>query len=103
MRKLSIAVVALVMAAGCGGRAKQACDRLEELCGAMGKSPSCSSDLPDLKKQLGADSYDRMLTCTAEADSCPEALGCFAGGVGTMLDSWGTQFEHGLGKVREPR
>ncbi len=103
MRTLTIAALSLVMGAGCGGRAKQACDRLEKLCGETDEAKSCSRDLPELKDQLGADNYDRMLTCTADANSCPEALGCLAGGVGNMLDKWGDQFEHGLSKVRDHR
>jgi hypothetical protein len=87
MKKLL--VVAVVLAAG-GWLAyakvlrpapKRACDRLAELCGEHRKSDDTScSDFFDELASSGGEDNGKTAQCVLDARSCPEAIGCTAGG-----------------------
>ena len=87
----TILVVAIVL--GVGGwlayakvlrpAPKRACDRLVELCGDAGRDKSDDKSCTDFFDQVansGGDEGGKSARCVLEAKSCPEAIGCAAGG-----------------------
>ena len=62
---------------------KRACDHIAELCGDSGRGrsddKSCGEFFDALAKQGGEDT-GKTAHCVLEAKSCPEAIGCTAGG-----------------------
>ena len=61
---------------------KRACARLHELCNEQSgdaDDKSCT-DFFDALKNSGGDATDKTAQCVLEAQSCPEAIGCTAGG-----------------------
>lgn len=96
-----IVIATACATAACHGAGERGvCKHLAKLCGDDIIDDSCPSDLADLKDALG-DSYGKMMACAHDAESCPEAAGCFAGGFGHAFDRWQKQFEHGMGKVMD--
>jgi hypothetical protein len=93
-------IAGVLLIAACGSNENAVCKHLVKLCGDDIIDDSCASDLKDLKDVLGA-SYGKAMTCAAEASSCPEVAGCFAGGFGHAADRWQQQFEHGVDRVME--
>lgn len=97
MRQISLV---LLLVAACNPLAnrteKKVCERLESLCGE--EPDECVDALVALEEPMGA-SYDKALTCAAEARSCGEALGCLVGGMGSELMRFGTDFGTGMQKM----
>jgi hypothetical protein len=62
---------------------KRACDRIAELCGDSGRGKSddksCSGFFDEVARN-GGDDAGKTAQCVLEAKSCPEAIGCTAGG-----------------------
>ncbi|MCU1277273.1 MAG: hypothetical protein JWM53_819 [bacterium] len=62
---------------------KRACDRIAELCGDSGRGKlddkSCSDFFDELAKN-GGENTGKTAACVLDAKSCPEAIGCTAGG-----------------------
>lgn len=58
---------------------KRACDRLAQLCGDSGKSDdgSCSDFFDEVAK---TEESHKTADCVLAAKTCPEAIGCTAGG-----------------------
>ena len=80
---------------------KRACDRLAELCGDSGRGTSDQQECTDFFDTLAkSDSNERGKTaqCVLEAKSCPEALGCTAGGAVKLGAGVAKGFFEGFGK-----
>lgn len=80
---------------------KRACDRLEELCGdsARDKSDDKScTDFFDALKRNGGDDTDKTAQCVLEARTCPEAIGCTAGGAVKLGTGVAKNFLDGFAK-----
>jgi hypothetical protein len=93
------AVVIAVLVIGCGkGKEQRVCEHGAKLCDDADELSSCSAKLKDLKDVMG-DSYGNSLDCALDANSCPEFVGCFIGGIGAGIEAFGKQFEHGVDKV----
>lgn len=117
MKKLvALAVVALVVvgivkvvgARSPEGKARTACENIMEKCDGLARlggakhgltakdADDCTKDLAGAKDQLG-DSYNEMMSCVADADSCGEVLGCMGGAfvneIGDQLDGMEDGFE----------
>jgi hypothetical protein len=105
-QRLSLSVILLltgVVATGCdviNPPEKRACARVSSLCGLEPEAAGqCSQKLSELSRDLGKERLDKLATCVAEAQSCPEAGGCMAGvGLSALTDSAG-KFLKGLGKT----
>lgn len=87
MKKL--AIVALLV--GVGGwfawakvlrpAPKRACAHLHELCNDRSDDEkSCDDFFDAIRNNSGADDADKTAQCVLDARSCPEAIGCTAGG-----------------------
>lgn len=94
----------LVGMAACGKSASrsevEACDRMAKLCGEEFSSTErkeCVEDWPNFRKQFGEETANKFLTCTREAKSCAEVMGCAVGVLGNM----GKDFEKGLDKMMD--
>jgi hypothetical protein len=62
---------------------RRACDRLADLCGDAKRDASddkSCSDFFDALQKNGGDDTDKTAQCVLDARSCPEAIGCTAGG-----------------------
>ena len=62
---------------------RRACDRLAALCGDSGRDASDDKSCTDFFDELGksgGDQSGKTAQCVLEAKSCPEAIGCTAGG-----------------------
>lgn len=113
MKKLLafLVVVALVGGAGFFGYRemrpeRRACRKLASLCERVDKSTaaeenskSCESTFAELRDTSGPDSVDKPAQCILDSKTCPEATGCFVGGVGGgLIRGLGSEFLKGLGK-----
>lgn len=93
--------VLIAFVLGCGGskasKAKQACDRLDSMCG----------DLIDNCEDALANADAKVVSCVLDAKSCPEILGCVMGEVQRELDpvfdQWEHDFDRGFGKTKHSR
>ena len=96
--------VALCVVGACGGnnadKAQALCAHLEKRCGADAIEPSCAKDVAELAEPMG-ESYGKTIDCGIAAASCPEIIGCFAGGLGATVDRWKSQFDKGVDKMRD--
>ena len=89
MKKLLVVAV-IVAAAGWLAYAKllrptpqRACDRIAQLCGDSGRASSDDKSCADFFDALAAhgdEQSGKTAQCVLDARSCPEALGCTAGG-----------------------
>ena len=61
-----------------GSPAKRACSRMAELCGDKDVK-KCEDDFAELRKIGGDESVDKQAQCMANAQTCGEAAGCYAG------------------------
>jgi hypothetical protein len=59
---------------------KRACARLHELCNDHDSDDKSCTDFFDALKNTGGEANDKTAQCVLEAKSCPEAIGCTAGG-----------------------
>jgi len=102
-----VGIVKVVGARSPEGRARNACENIMEKCEGLAKlggskgftskdTEECTSDLAGAKDQLG-DSYNEMMSCVSDADSCGEVLGCMGGAfmneIGDQLDGADKGFE----------
>lgn len=87
MKKLL--VVAVVVAAGWIAYAKvlrpapkRACAHLHDLCNSQTRDDdaSCTDFFDAIRDNGGSDAADKTATCVLDARTCPEAIGCAAGG-----------------------
>jgi len=95
-------MVLVLCVAACGKSASksevEACDRMAKLCGedfTAAERRECIDGWPEFRKSFGEDTANKFSSCTREAKSCPEVLGCATGLIGTM----GKDFEKGLDKM----
>jgi hypothetical protein len=78
---------------------KRACGKMVELCGAdAATGQRCEQAIVELKKAAGGDSARSAAACVADAQSCPQALGCMAGLVGQAAGGAANEFLKGLQK-----
>jgi hypothetical protein len=73
---------------------RRACARMATLCGESARDDlrTCESDLKDLRKAFGDGALEKLESCVAQAQSCPESAGCMVGasarGVGDAMKSF---------------
>lgn len=101
-----VGIVKLVGAHTTEGKARRACENVVSQCESLARLggekldssdlDECASDLADEKSRLG-ESYDDMVDCVIEADSCGEVIGCVGGAfineIGDELKGMGKGFE----------
>lgn len=105
-----LVVVALVVGGFFGYREmrleRRACRKLASLCERTDKSTNaednnkdCESTFAELRDTSGPESVEKPAQCILDSKTCPEAAGCFVGGVGGgLIRGLGTEFLKGLGK-----
>jgi hypothetical protein len=103
MKKLLVVLVVL----GVGGYfayakilrppAKRACIKMHDLCGEKGDDKECTEFFDTLKK-TDADANDKTAQCVLEATSCPQAIGCYAGGAIKLGTGFAKDFLDGMQK-----
>jgi len=83
----TLLVIAVVIAGGWFAYAKmlrpvpkRACAHLHELCNDHDSDDKSCTDFFDALKNTGGEANDKTAQCVLEAKSCPEAIGCTAGG-----------------------
>ena len=64
---------------------KRACARVHELCGAQARDQGdddndCGEFFDAVANNAGADEANKAARCVLDARTCPEAMGCMAGG-----------------------
>jgi hypothetical protein len=73
---------------------ERACERMAELCpGADGMVDECEKTLRDLDKAVGGKAAEKAAECTAESESCAEAMGCVGG---SFMNTGAKEFLKGL-------
>jgi hypothetical protein len=98
-------VVMLAFVIGCGGRGssdKGFCERAGKLCDAeltAKEVAECDKEMPELKKLLGDEPYDKFITCGNEATSCMELIGCTGGAFAKLGEDAVNDFERGFGRM----
>lgn len=65
-----------------GSATRRACSRMAELCGEKHDAKKCEDDFAELRKIGGDESLEKPAKCMAEAKTCGEAAGCYAGAIG---------------------
>ncbi len=110
MKKL-IAIAVLVAAGGwvAYGRwlapaPRRACAHLHALCGGEARdadddAKDCSEFFDAIRNNSGAADADKTATCVLDARSCPEAIGCTAGGAVKLGAGAARGFLDGLQKA----
>lgn len=102
-----VGIVKFVGARTTEGKAQRACENIVEQCGSLARMggekldkddiAECASDLAKEKTGELGGSYDDMVDCVIDADSCGEVLGCVGGAfvneIGDELDGIGEGFE----------
>ena len=85
-------------------RAAKACSNIAEMCadGDFTKHDveECTSGLQETPPADIAKEVDKAITCTADANSCGEIVGCLAG-AGTGLDNDLRDFAKGFDRARK--
>jgi hypothetical protein len=82
----------------------RACRHVADLCREDGgRSPSsiadeCERNLDELKRQGGAEAWDKSVACLQASQSCGEVMGCAAGGVMLGIENGVNQFFKGLNR-----
>jgi hypothetical protein len=118
MKKIvALAVVALVVvgivkvvgARSPEGKARAACENLASQCESLIKLggeklsssdiDDCAKDIAEAKDELG-DSYNEVVSCMADADSCGESLGCLTGAVANELEDQLDGFKRGFDRTK---
>jgi hypothetical protein len=109
MRKLLLVAIAL----GVGGwyayakvlrpAPKRACARLHQLCGEQMRDDAdddkdCTELFDAIRSNGGSGEVDKTAQCVLEAKSCPEAIGCTAGGAVKLGAGFAKSFVEGLAK-----
>jgi hypothetical protein len=99
------ALVIAALLAGCGGKnpVDQICGQLATHCDlAAADVGACKTELAEAG--VSGELAKKMVACGAEADSCPELLGCYAGAgaaeLAGVLDEFREGFERGAGNPR---
>ena len=85
---------------------RRACAKLVTLCESADKGDSgkkerkdCEDTFAELKSTSGPESVEKPAQCILDSKTCPEATGCFVGGVGGgLLRGAAGEFFKGLGK-----
>lgn len=102
-----VAIVVGVVACGRifgGGSAHKACENIGKQCGGADFSSKdvdeCAGDLPKMEHEVGKDTYDKFLTCAADADSCMEIVGCGGGLASRFVDKAQRDFDRGMSKMK---
>jgi hypothetical protein len=78
---------------------QRACSKMASLCDMKADEvKKCEADLTEMSKALGSDVRSKATTCVADAKTCPEAVGCYAGAGMSALGDALNQFMKGLGQ-----
>ena len=72
---------------------EQACERLDTLCGKQVDVGECREALDEAEQIVGEKVIDKATDCVTSADSCMEAVGCFAGATKHAMDDFERGFE----------
>jgi len=91
------------------GRARAACSNIIEMCsngeGTQKDVAECTADLTSSDLSGGKKAAaDKIISCSADANSCGEIVGCFAGAsvseLGKNLDAFTKGFDRGFDRSR---
>lgn len=101
--RILLVVGAQLLLVGCGGKgqARKACEHMAEACGVEVSGSDlreCVDGLDELRKPLGEKTVDDLVSCTRDANTCPEIIGCMAGAGARIGDDVTRGFERMFGE-----